>query len=132
MLFFTLMLAMTVSTTTPIEATPVVRDEPQPVIESIDDKITRYAQMYGVNVKLAKSIAYCESGKKQFEADGRLLRGKANSKDVGVFQVNEKYHLADSKRLGMDIYTVDGNIKYSMRLMSREGTTPWNASSNCW
>ena len=40
------------------------------------------------------AVARCESGYRQFNADGTLLRGKQNPQDVRVLQVNEKYHLS--------------------------------------
>lgn len=77
-------------------------------------------------------IARCESGMRQFLPSGEVLRGHVNSKDVGIFQINEFYHLEASKRLGIDIYTLHGNIEYSKHLYKEEGTSPWNASKSCW
>ena len=105
--------------------------EPAPA-QTVESMIAIRAKRAGISVSLANEIARCESGKKQFEADGRLLRGKINSKDVGIFQVNEKYHLVDSKKLGYNIYTPEGNIDYAMLLLKRDGTHHWNASKHCW
>lgn len=77
-------------------------------------------------------IARCESKFRQWEDNGTVLRGKINKKDVGIFQINEKYHLKASKKLGMNIYTVDGNIAYARYLYKKEGSTPWNWSGHCW
>lgn len=77
-------------------------------------------------------VAYCESRNKQFNADGTVHRGVVNSKDVGVFQINEKYHLKRSQKLGIDIYTVEGNMKYAKILYKESGTQPWSASKPCW
>jgi len=77
-------------------------------------------------------IARCESKFRQWEDNGTVLRGKINKKDVGLFQINEKYHLKASKRLGMDIHTVEGNIAYAKYLYKKEGSTPWNWSGHCW
>lgn len=77
-------------------------------------------------------IAYCESKFRQFDKLGNVLRGVENSKDVGVFQVNEFYHLADSSRMGMDIHTLAGNIEYARHLYDTQGTRPWNWSKHCW
>lgn len=78
------------------------------------------------------AVARCESGYRQFNADGTLLRGKQNPQDVGVLQVNEKYHLAESIRLGYDIHTLEGNIRYGEYLYNHQGLTPWNWSRPCW
>jgi hypothetical protein len=77
------------------------------------------------------SIARCESGGRQYNTDGTVLRGVVNSKDVGEFQINEKYHLVDSIRLGYDIYTQEGNRAYAEHLYRNQGVQPWKASAPC-
>ena len=76
-------------------------------------------------------IAQCESSMRQFNPDGSVLRGRVNPKDVGLFQINEYYHLADSIRLGYDIYTLEGNIGYAEHLVETQGFRPWIHSNNC-
>ena len=78
------------------------------------------------------AIAQCESGVRQFEKSGDVLRGRINRKDVGIFQINEKYHLEKSQTLGYDIYSVAGNIQYAIYLLKFYGTQPWSASASCW
>lgn len=77
-------------------------------------------------------IIECESGFRQFDSTGAVLRGKINSKDTGLAQINERYHLAEAKRLGIDIYSTEGNLEYARLLYEKEGTRPWRASSSCW
>ena len=79
-----------------------------------------------------KKIAWCESKNMQFNADGSVHRGVANSQDVGKYQINEYYHLRASQALGIDIYTLEGNTKYALHLYKHEGTTPWHWSEWCW
>lgn len=82
---------------------------------------------------ILEKIAICESGGNHFEADGvTVKRGKVNPLDIGMFQINEKYHLEASKKLGLDIHTLEGNIAYALVLYRQEGTTPWNWSKSCW
>ena len=81
---------------------------------------------------ILKKIAFCESRYRQFNEDGTVLRGVVNPKDVGVMQINEKYHLEASKKLGYDIYTLEGNIDYAKDLYSKQGSRPWVHSSHCW
>ncbi len=81
---------------------------------------------------LMAEIASCESHFRQYEKNGSVLRGRVNNKDVGLFQINEYYHLERSKKLGYDIYSVEGNMAYARRLYSEEGPTPWSSSSPCW
>lgn len=78
------------------------------------------------------AIARCESTYRQFDEDGNVLRGKQNSKDVGVMQINEYWHLVDSKKLGYDIYTLDGNLGYAKYLYAHQGLDPWKYSKDCW
>lgn len=77
-------------------------------------------------------IARCESGDKQFHEDGTVVKGVINPKDIGRFQINEYYHLENSKKLGMDIYTLEGNTEYAMWLYEQNGTRDWNWSKKCW
>lgn len=77
-------------------------------------------------------VAFCESSNKQFDANGKVHRGVVNSKDVGLFQINEKYHLKRSQKMGIDIYSVEGNMEYAKILYKESGTQPWSASQPCW
>lgn len=99
---------------------------------TIKEKIVAEAQRTGNDPVRAVAIAKCESELTQFNPDGTVLRGKENPKDTGIFQVNEYYHLADAKRLGYDIHTIDGNIAYAMLIMHRDGVRHWNYSRACW
>jgi len=84
----------------------------------------------GVNHPLVQ-IARCESNYVQFVGT-QVLRGRVNPKDVGLLQINEFYHLEESKKLGIDIYTTEGNIAYGKYLYDHQGTQPWSASKPCW
>lgn len=99
------------------------------VIEQI---IQRKSQDNGVDGKLAQAIAFCESTNRQYGSDGQVLRGIVNSKDVGLFQINEHYHLKKSVEMGYDIYTLEGNIDYAMELLKSDGSRHWSASMPCW
>lgn len=78
-------------------------------------------------------IARCESKFRMWDTQKQqVLRGIVNSKDVGIFQINEKYHLEDALKKGYDIYTVEGNIAYARKLHASQGTGPWEASRYCW
>lgn len=99
---------------------------------TIEQRIEKSAVKYGLDLPIALKIAECESGLNQFDEKGRVLRGVQNPRDVGIYQINEKYHLENSKKMGLDIYTISGNIEYAHRLMKKEGTMPWNWSKDCW
>lgn len=98
----------------------------------IDQLIAQRARTNGVNLALANDIAYCESNHRQFTSSGEVLRGKENPSDVGVYQINEQYHLEHSRKLGYDIYTTEGNIDYAMWLLKNEGGRHWYWSAKCW
>ena len=109
---------------------------PEPVITakalSFAELITRESEKHGVSANLALSIARCESSIKQYNGDGTVLRGRINPQDVGLFQINEKYHLEDSRKLGFNIYESEGNIGYAVYLLRTQGSQPWFWSASCW
>ncbi|MEK7621712.1 MAG: hypothetical protein AAB415_00880 [Patescibacteria group bacterium] len=99
---------------------------------TVSELIKESSAHYGVDGTAALEIARCESRLQQYHPDGSLVRGRKNRSDVGVFQINEKYHLEQSRTVGFDIYTAEGNIGYAMWLMARDGDRPWHWSEKCW
>lgn len=81
---------------------------------------------------ILKKIASCESGHRQFDETGAVLRGHMNSQDIGYMQINEKYHLSTALKLGLDIYSLEGNLEYAKYLYRTQGVKPWVHSSHCW
>jgi len=77
-------------------------------------------------------IAKCESSFRQYDKDGRVLRGVVNSDDIGVMQINKYYHEEDANKLGLNIYTLQGNIEFAKVLYGKYGDKPWVHSSPCW
>lgn len=84
------------------------------------------------NEPILVEIARCESTFRQYDANGEVIRGKVNRKDVGVMQINEHYHADDAHKLGYDIYTIEGNLAFAEYLYSKYGTDPWSSSAKCW
>jgi hypothetical protein len=108
-------------------------DRPESVASGkIYDKIVEASTKYGIHTDTALRIAYCESRLNQYNAEGNVLHGKQNPADAGIFQINEKWHLSQSQKLGFDIHTTDGNIEYAMWLMKKEGNKHWKWSKPCW
>lgn len=68
-------------------------------------------------------VAQCESGFRQFNSNGTVLRG--SGRYVGIFQIDEQIHRARAATMAYDIYTVDGNIAYTRYLYSMSGSSPW-------
>ena len=91
---------------------------------------SKVEQTFGTSSPMVR-VAFCESGYRQYK-DGEVLRGVVNPKDVGLLQINEYYHLETSKRLGLNIHTIDGNLAYAKYLFDKNGTRDWNASKPCW
>lgn len=87
---------------------------------------------YFSDLPILAEVAFCESHFRQFDSNGQVLRGVENSQDVGVMQINEKYHLETAQKLGLNLYTLEGNMAYGRYLYEKEGTRPWNYSSKCW
>ena len=77
-------------------------------------------------------IARCESTFKQFGDDGKVVRGRIDRDDIGLMQINERYHGDIAEKLGYDIYSVEGNVAYAKYLYKKQGTQPWSASEKCW
>ena len=91
-----------------------------------------YVRNYFSDIPLLAEIARCESQFRQFDKNGKVLRGIAVSSDVGVMQINEYYHSDTLDKFGYNIYTLEGNLAYARNLYEREGSVPWKSSSKCW
>lgn len=98
----------------------------------IYNRIITASKEHGIDPNVALGIAKCESDFKQYSDDGQVIRGAQNHNDVGIFQINEQYHLDRSEKLGFNLYSTEGNIAYAMYLMKKEGTRHWNWSKPCW
>ena len=77
-------------------------------------------------------IAYCESRDRQFDEDGKVLRGNINSYDMGRYQINTLHWAETAKKLGYDLSTEDGNEAMAFYLYQKFGTRPWQSSQKCW
>ncbi len=124
-----LALASNLATATPMAESS---EPPSRLDLTVEELIMEKSIEHNIDPKVPLAIAFCESTHMQFHENGTVVRGKENSKDVGVFQINEHYHLEDSKKLGFDIYTTEGNIDYAMHLLESQGKKPWVWSKPCW
>lgn len=95
-------------------------------------QVEKYLRKQFADEPILVEVARCESTFRQFDEDGQVIRGKVNRADVGVMQINEKYHSEDADKLGHDIYSIEGNVAFAKHLFERFGTSPWSASSKCW
>jgi Transglycosylase SLT domain len=94
--------------------------------------VEQYVDNYFAAEPVMIAVAQCESHFHQYAADGSVYRGEVNHLDVGVMQINEHYHAATAQALGLDLYTIQGNVAYAQYLFEKEGTAPWSSSQPCW
>lgn len=94
--------------------------------------VEQYVREYYADEPVLSEIARCESQFRQYDEKGVVLRGDITPADIGIMQINERFHQSTSETLGYDITTIDGNLSYARYLYQKEGTKPWNASKKCW
>ena len=94
--------------------------------------VEKYLLSQYADTPILYDIARCESTFAQFDKDGKVVRGRVNNADVGVMQINEKFHADSATKLGYDLYTMEGNVAYAKHLYREQGAAPWKASSKCW
>ena len=71
--------------------------------KKVEGAIEKEVRAYFSDIPELIEVAKCESHFRQTDINGNIIRGEKNSYDVGVMQINELYHLEDSKELGFDI-----------------------------
>ncbi len=87
---------------------------------------------YFKDIPVMIQVARCESTFQHTLADGSILRGKVDSADTGVMQINKRYHLSAATAMGLNLEDIYGNMAYARHLYEKQGTQPWSASSPCW
>jgi hypothetical protein len=114
-----------------VEAVSLPQDigsKPTVPMATVEDVVKDYFKDIPILAKVAK----CESQFRQVDETGDVLRGTVNSFDVGVMQINEKYHLDRSEKMDINIYSLGGNLEYARALYNQSGTAPWSSSKSCW
>lgn len=96
------------------------------------DNLSAYVRTYYKDAPILADIAWCESRMRQFDKNGTVLRGTVDSDDVGVMQINTRFHEDKAVLMGMDLYTLNGNLAYAKYLYEKEGVKPWAHSAPCW
>lgn len=87
---------------------------------------------YFSDIPVLIQVARCESTFRHTLADGSVLRGKVDSRDTGVMQINSYYHGKEAAELGLNLEIFEDNMAYARHLYEKKGTQPWSASSPCW
>lgn len=83
-------------------------------------------------------VCSCESNGKpngiptHYEQDGiTVLRGKLNNDDIGMCQINLKWHKEVSIKMGLDLFKEEDNIIYANFLFDTRGFKDWGWSNHC-
>lgn len=115
-----------------ITVKPVSIDTTAAVVAGSDRQaLENYLRENFADTPILIEIARCESTFTHYK-DGKVIRGRVDSDDIGVMQINERYHLETAEKLGYDIHTIEGNVAYAKYLYEKSGSKPWSASSPCW
>src|SRR5262249_37989172 len=77
-------------------------------------------------------IAQCESHGQHWARNGKVMRGKRNPHDTGLFQINTIVWGKKAQELGYDIRTPEGNTDMARYLFENYGSVPWQSSAACW
>lgn len=80
------------------------------------------------DIPLLVKICEAESGNRQFNKNGNVLRGRVNPSDIGFCQINEYINNDEARKLGYDIYTEEGNKAFAVHLFLTRGYAPWMSS----
>jgi len=102
------------------------------VDQSKREEVSQYIKEYFSEAPIMAEVARCESTYRHLNLSGDVLRGNVNAADIGVMQINERYHGKQASNLGVDIYTLEGNLAYAKYLYEKEGLKPWRSSAKCW
>jgi len=125
-----------VLTSEEVNPTEESEDVIEPAFQTYTPEITEYRgkiQYTQDEVRLypvMERICSCESGR-QFWDDGRVVRGHVNPLDIGMCQINLKYHGEASKNMGLDVFDEADNITYANWLYDQQGPQPWFWSEPC-
>ena len=77
-------------------------------------------------------VANCESTGLIHHENGRLIRGRVDGLDEGVFQVRMPVHRAEMRRMGLNPNNLDHYFGYVRHLYDTFGLRPWKSSQRCW
>ena len=100
-------------------------------VNTEDMSTEEFVRHYFADIPVMIEVARCESTFRH-KVNGEVLRGNAVSTDRGVMQINEYYHLETAEKLGINIYTLEGNLAYARYLYETQGVRPWRPSAKCW
>lgn len=97
-----------------------------------DPETESIVRSYFRDIPIMAEIARCESTFRHTLPDGSVLKGRVDSDDTGVMQINRRYHGETAARLKLNIEDLYHNMAYARHLYETQGTQPWSASAPCW
>ncbi len=98
---------------------------------NVEAQVRAYFKDAPVMVRIAK----CESEFLHYDPKrpGRLNKNPdPRSSASGVFQILLKTHGRAARRIGANLQTVEGQLRYAKHLYRQNGTRDWKASRPCW
>lgn len=117
----------------PMTAYGQIVSSPKVAIDEVGAVDTEAAvRAYFSDIPAMVQVARCESTFRHTLADGSVLRGIVDNRDVGVMQINTGYHGAAAAALGLDLTDLYDNMAYARHLYEKQGLQPWSASQPCW
>ena len=87
---------------------------------------------YFSDIPVMIEVARCESTFRHSLSDGSVLRGRVDSADTGVMQINKRYHQATAHAMDLNLEDIHDNMAYARHLYETQGLQPWRASAHCW
>ncbi len=121
----------------PLPGAPTTVPAPRPEIpagvrpytkQEVIDLIDKYSAQFGVDPRLARNIAGCESS---FRWD--VKNPAPNSSASGVFQfVRRTWASTPEGASGISVFDADANVRAAVRILKERGTRDWDASKPCW
>src|SRR3989344_1744906 len=96
------------------------------------ESMSIYVRQYFSEDPILADIAWCESRMRHLGKDGSIFRGKVDPDDLGVMQINTRFHGKKAGEMGIELTTLNGNLAYAQYLYDTQGAKPWLASSPCW
>ncbi|MSR87821.1 MAG: hypothetical protein EXS69_01475 [Candidatus Zambryskibacteria bacterium] len=108
----------------------VKSEDYQPISDS--KNVEKFIKDYFADIPLMSKIAACESQNRQYNSKGGVLKGKKNTYDRGVMQINVLYHEETAIEMGLDLHNIDDNVAFARYLYKKYGAKPWMSSSPCW
>jgi hypothetical protein len=103
------------------QVSPAEEPEDLPDYSSNNSIETEIADVFGSEYKIAMAIAKAESGLNP----GAVNRNKDGSKDIGIFQINDRHGWSDEDRLDWKT-----NIRIAKELRDSRGWSEWAVYKN--